>query len=96
MSVFRWIESQIPAQFYARFVVRFARNDAMPEIEMRRLLESYNFTIANLNYQLDVEADFFEYQMVIRTNQADNASRLAQALNSIASVKAYRVSPTGD
>lgn len=96
LSVFRWIESQIPSQFYAQFVVRFARNEAMPEIEMRRLLEDYDFTIANLNYQLDVEADFFEYQMVIRTNQAGNASRLTQALNSIASVKAYRVSPTGD
>ena len=96
LSVFRWIESQIPAQFYAQFVVRFARNDAMPESEMRKLLESFNFTIANLNYQLDVAADFFEYQMVIRTNQADNASRLTQALDSIASVKAYRVSPTGD
>ena len=37
---------------------------------MRRLLEGYNrYTIANLNYQLDVEADFFEYQMVIRTNE---------------------------
>src|SRR5688572_29936295 len=34
LSVFRWIESQIPSQFYAQFVVRFARNDAMPEIEM--------------------------------------------------------------
>jgi len=96
LSVFRWIESQIPSQFYAQFVVRFARNDAMPEIEMRRLLEDYDFTIANLNYQLDVEADFFEYQMVIRTNRADNAARLTQALNGIESVKAYRVSPTGD
>jgi putative Mg2+ transporter-C (MgtC) family protein len=96
LSVFRWIESQIPAQFYAQFVVRFARSEAMPEIEMRRLLENYGFTIANLNYRLDVEADFFEYQMVIRTNRADNATRLTQALNQIESVKAYRVSPTGD
>ena len=96
LSVFRWIESRIPVQFYAQFVVRFARNDAMPEIEMRKLLEDYDVTIANLNYQLDVEADFFEYQMVIRTTRADNAGRLTQALNKIPSVKAYRVSPTGD
>src|SRR5215216_1383149 len=96
LSVFRWIESLIPVQFYAQFVVRFARSDAMPEIEMRRMLEEYDVTIANLNYRLDVEADFFEYQMVIRTTRADNAGRLIQALNNIESVKAYRVSPTGD
>ena len=96
LSVFRWIENQIPAQFYAQFVIRFARNEAMPEVEMRRMLEDYGFTIANLNYRLDVESDSFEYQMVIRTNSEDNASRLAQALNRVGSVKEYRVSPTGD
>ena len=96
LSVFRWIESHIPAQFYAQFVVRFARSDAMPESEMRRLLHAHDFTVANLNYDLDVEANFFEYQMVIRTNRADNATTLIQALNNIGSVKAYRVSPTGD
>jgi putative Mg2+ transporter-C (MgtC) family protein len=96
LSVFRWIENQIPVQFYAQFVIRFARNEAMPEIEMRRMLEEYGFTIANLNYRLDVESDSFEYQMVIRTNSEDNASRLAQALNRVGSVKEYRVSPTGD
>jgi len=96
LSVFRWIENQIPAQFYAQFVIRFARNEAMPEIEMRRMLGNYGFTIANLNYRLDVESDSFEYQMVIRTNSEDNASRLAQALNRVGSVKEYRVSPTGD
>jgi putative Mg2+ transporter-C (MgtC) family protein len=96
LSVFRWIESRIPAQFYAQFVVRFARNEAMPEAEMRRLLEDYEFTVANLNYRLNVEADFFEYQMVIRTNRADNARRLTLALNKVESLKEYRLSPTGD
>jgi putative Mg2+ transporter-C (MgtC) family protein len=96
LSVFRWIENQIPSQFYAQFVVRFARDKAMPEEEMRQLLTNYGFTVANLNYRLDVEADFFEYQMVIRTNRGDNATKLTQALNKIESVKAYRVSPTGD
>lgn len=96
LSVFRWIESRMPAQFYAQFAIRFARNEAMPEIEMRRLLEEYGFTVANLNYRLDVEGDFFEYKMVIRTNDPENAGRLAQALNRIVSVKEYRVSPTGN
>ena len=96
LSVFRWIESRIPAQFYAQFVVRFARDEAMPEEEMRRLLENYDFTVANLSYRLDVEAGFFEYQMAIRTNRADNARRLTLALNKVESVKEYRVSPTGD
>jgi hypothetical protein len=34
--------------------------------------------------------------MVIRTNRADNASKLIGALNQVPSVKEYRLSPTGD
>jgi putative Mg2+ transporter-C (MgtC) family protein len=96
LSVFRWVESRIPAEFYAQFLVRFARNDAMPEAEMRRLLTDHGFTIANLNYRLDVNLDFFEYGMVIRTNRPDNVSKLTEALKKINSLKEFRVSPTGD
>jgi len=96
LSVFRWIENRLPAQFYAQFVVRFVRRQAMPEPEMRRLLIEHGFTVANLNYRLDVDADSFEYQMVIRTTRADNASKLTNALNKVESVRGYRLSPTGD
>lgn len=96
LSVFRWIENRMPAQFYAQFVVRFARHQAMPEPEMRRLLNGHGFTVANLNYRLDVDSDSFEYQMVIRTSRADNASKLADALNKVEAVKEFRLSPTGD
>jgi putative Mg2+ transporter-C (MgtC) family protein len=96
LSFFRWIESRIPAQFYAHFVVRFARDEAMPEPAMRQLLTDHDFTIANLNYWLDANSNFFEYRMVIRTNRAANATRLTETLNKIASIKEFRVSPTGD
>ena len=96
LSVFRWVESRMPTQFYAQFVVRFARDQAMAELEVRRLLNDYGFTVAHLNYRLDVEADFFEYQMVIRTTGADNTRNLTQALNKVEAVKEYRLSPTGD
>jgi putative Mg2+ transporter-C (MgtC) family protein len=68
----------------------------VPEPEMRRLLIDHGFTVANLNYWLDVDADFFEYQMVIRTHRPDNLSNLTDALKRIDSVKEFRVSPTGD
>jgi len=96
LSVFRWIEGRMPSQFYAHFAVRFSRRQTMSEGDVRRLLSEYGFTVANLNYRLDADADFFEYQMVIRTIGDDNASRLTQALNKLEAVKHYRISPTGD
>jgi putative Mg2+ transporter-C (MgtC) family protein len=96
LSVFRWIESKIPSQFYAHFVVRFARGHAMPEVAVRKLVADHNFTIANLNYRLDMDADFFEYRMVIRTDRASNATALTETLAMLESVRSFRIAPTGD
>ena len=96
LSVFRWLESRIPSQFYAQFVVRFARHETMPESEMRALLANHGFNVANLSYHIDVESDFVEYRMMIRTNLEGNASRLTHALNLMDSVKEFHLSPTRD
>jgi putative Mg2+ transporter-C (MgtC) family protein len=96
LSLFRWIENRMPSQFYAHFAVRFAYDAIMPEADMRRLLGSHGFSIANLNYRLDKEQEFFEYRMVIRTSRARNVAALAERLSALDSVKEFRVSPTGD
>jgi putative Mg2+ transporter-C (MgtC) family protein len=96
LSVFRWIESRIPTQLYAQFAVRFVRGRTMPEKEMHRLLNEFGFTVANLKYRLDAESDSFEYEMTIRTYSADNAGKLALALNRVDAIKEYRILPAGD
>lgn len=96
LSLFRWVEARLPARFYAHFVVRFTRDGAMPENEMRRLLKEYGFTIGNLSYRLDLKANFFEYRMIIRTSRGDNAKQFADALRKIDGVKEFRIAPTGD
>ena len=96
LSTFRWIESRMPAQFYAHFSVLFRRSGAMPEAELRRLVANHGFTIANLNYRLTDEGKHFEYRMVLRTLDADNARALADALNARDTVLEFRIAPTGD
>lgn len=96
LSVFRWIESKVPVQFYAQFSVRFARDSVLPEAEMRRMIAEHGFSIANLSYRLDRVDDFFEYRMVVRTDRAANASTFAETLNRLASVKEFRLASTGD
>lgn len=96
LSVFRWIESKVPAQFYAEFIVRFANGQVLPETEMRALIARHRFTIANLSYRLDRVDDFFEYKMVIRTDRAVNARAFAETLSTLPAVKEFRLASTGD
>lgn len=96
LSMFRWIENRMPAQFYAHFTVRFHRSTAMPEEDLRRLVAEHGFSIANLNYRLAGEGKHFEYQMVLRTLNADNARALSDTLKRLETVLEFRIAPTGD
>jgi putative Mg2+ transporter-C (MgtC) family protein len=96
LSVFRWIEDQLPARSYTRFVLRFASGDVMPEGEVRSLLASHGFGVTNLSYRMEAEHGFFEYRMTLRSDRDGNAGELSRALSRMESVKEFRVSPTGD
>jgi putative Mg2+ transporter-C (MgtC) family protein len=96
LAVFRWIEVWMPAQFYAHFQVRFARDMVMPEQELRDLVSRFGFSIANLSHRLEDNGRYFEYRMVIRSKDQQDAARLAQALEQTSSVVEFRIAPTGD
>jgi len=96
LSVFRWIESKIPTEFYANFSVRFARDAAMPEPELRRLVLQHGFTVYNLNYRLVAEGAQFEYRMVLRAVGTDGVRALSDALKSLTEVIEYRIAPASD
>jgi putative Mg2+ transporter-C (MgtC) family protein len=97
LSVFRWFESKVPAQFYARLVVRFGKDSPLPEAEMRQLLASHGFRVANLHYAREgIGEGFFEYQMVVNASRAEKAAPLVAVLTRMDLVKAFYISPVGD
>jgi len=96
LSVFRRIESKMPSQHYAHFTVRFRREAAMPEAELRTLIGEHQFTIANLNYQVADEGRYFEYAMVLQTQAQRNVRAFAEALNRLPAIMAFKIAPTGD
>ena len=96
LSVFRWIESKIPAEYYANFSVRFARDAVMPEPELRELVAQHGFSVYNLNYRLSAEGTQFEYRMVLRAVGAGGVRGLSDALKSSREVLEYRIAPASD
>jgi putative Mg2+ transporter-C (MgtC) family protein len=96
LSVFRWIEGKIPSEFYANFLVRFPRELAMPEAELRRLIAEHGFDIANMSYRIAGQGREFEYQMVLRTLHASNAQAFSARLVAEPSVTEFRIAPAGD
>jgi len=96
LSMFRWIEARMPAQFYAHHSVKFLRGAAMPAMELRQLIADHGFSIANLSYRMSGEGQILEYRMVIRTQDPDNQRRLSETLSAHDKVVGFQIAPTGD
>jgi putative Mg2+ transporter-C (MgtC) family protein len=96
LSLFRWIEGKMPAEFYANFHVRFSRASVMPEPDLRRLIAEHGFDVANMSYRIAGQGREFEYQMVLRTLHSANTQRLSARLAAEPSVTEFRIAPAGD
>jgi putative Mg2+ transporter-C (MgtC) family protein len=94
--LFRFIESKLPSEFYAHHVVSFARDKVMSEDDLRKLVGSRGFSIANLSSRLSDGGELFEYRMVLKSRDPKNAERLSQHLRALHEVIEFRISPTGD
>jgi putative Mg2+ transporter-C (MgtC) family protein len=96
LSVFRFIEMRFPTDRYAHHVLRFARDEALSEEEVRGLLERHEFKVASLAYELSLDHQVLEYQMTIRTVNPDNFAALAATLGRLPRVRAFVISPRAE
>src|SRR4030095_7267972 len=66
LSVFRVIESRMPAQAYYHLEVRFTRSGGMTKEALRELVMRHGFSMANLSYRLDGDS-VRRHSMTIRS-----------------------------
>jgi putative Mg2+ transporter-C (MgtC) family protein len=96
LSLFRLIESRLPAEFYAHHALEFTRDKVMSEETLRKMLGSHGFSIADLSSRLIDGGKRFEYRMVLKSRDPKSAERLSQHLRGLPEVVEFRISPTGD
>lgn len=96
LALFRRLEDWMPSQIYAHHLLRFAKEKAPSEAELRRLLSEHGFSVREMNYALVEGGTAFEYRTVIVTRQRANMARLADRLCTMDEVLEFRISPTRD
>ena len=96
LSFFRWIEARMPAHAYYYFAIRFVRGAGVAEEQLRELVQSHGFSIANFSYRMDAPERLRRHSMVLRTGDRAGAARLAATLEKMESVLEFRITPTGD
>ena len=97
LSMFRWVESAIPAMKYASLSVRFLRSDKYAdEDSLRDLISEFDIKSFETGYKLGGEGDdkAFTYQMTLRTKNMKNLRRLAQSLMDMEDVYEFSITPS--
>ncbi|MBI3530047.1 MAG: MgtC/SapB family protein [Betaproteobacteria bacterium] len=96
LSIFRWVESHMRTQNYARLDVAFRREETLDEADLRTELAGHGFDAAHMNYRVTETGDRFEYRMMIQTTHPENFGKLARSLSANQMVKEFRIAPAGD
>jgi putative Mg2+ transporter-C (MgtC) family protein len=96
LSVFRWIENKMPSHTFVHHSLRFERDNAVSEDEVRTMLGEHGFSIANISYRVSEDGMSFEYRMVMRCTSIECLPKLADDLRKWDRVKSFQLSPTGD
>ncbi|MGY3693613.1 putative Mg2+ transporter-C (MgtC) family protein [Bradyrhizobium sp. USDA 3240] len=95
LALFRYIERQLPSEFYAHHMLKFARDHVIGEEEVYRLIHDHGFTIANPSSRLSESGQQFEYRMTIKSRDRKNAEALSSYLRGRPEVIEFRITPTG-
>lgn len=95
LSLFRWIESRVPTELYAHFTVCFPRDAAMPEDELKAMVQRHGYSVANLTYRLREQSGVFEYEMTLRTTDRTSAHALSETLKNLTAVIGFEITPAG-
>jgi putative Mg2+ transporter-C (MgtC) family protein len=96
LTLYRIVERELPLLIYVQTLVRFQRDHAMTEPEIRALICENGFVVSNLCYTVSNDRNIFEYDMVIKTRKEENMHRLSQSLAANKDIVEFRISPTGD
>ena len=96
LTLYRLVEQQLPMLVYIQAHIRFHREQAMTDPEVRALMGEHGFGVSNLCYAVTHDRKFSEYDLVIKTRKEENMRRLSQCLEQNDAVIEFRLSPTGD
>ena len=96
LTLYRFVEERLPMLVYVQAFIRFPRERALTEPQVRALMHENGFGVSNLAHALTHDRKFYEYEMIVKTRKEENVRRLSRCLAENDTVSEFRISPTGD
>ena len=93
LSVFRKVEEMLPSQRFARFHVRFAREESIPEADLHAFMKPLGIDVASPSYAIVNEGRDFQFGLTLRTSQRHAYARLAGELSKVDAILEFKIEP---
>ena len=95
LSIFRWVESRMPALLYFDFTLRSEESRSMTEDDLRSFVAQHGMSVSRLSWRFKRGEGVAEYRMTIRANDEIGVQRLCADLKAREEIVEYRVVPIG-
>lgn len=96
LTLYRFVEERLPMLVYVQAFIRFHREQALTDPQIRALMHENGFGVSNLAHAVTHDRKFYEYEMIVKTRKEENVRRLSRCLAENDTVIEFRISPTGD
>ncbi|TAK40207.1 MAG: MgtC/SapB family protein [Betaproteobacteria bacterium] len=96
LSVFRWIESRMPALLYYEFTLRIDDARAPSETELLSWMGAHRLSMSKLSRRFKRGEGVAEFRMTIRATDEIAIHRLCADLRARDEIAEFRVAPIGD
>jgi putative Mg2+ transporter-C (MgtC) family protein len=93
LSVFRKVEEMLPTQRFARFHIRFSREETIPEADLHAFMKPLGIDVASPSYAIINEGRDFQFGLTLRTSRRDAYARLAAALSKVDAILEFKIEP---
>jgi putative Mg2+ transporter-C (MgtC) family protein len=96
LSLFRWIESQMPNHSYSDFLVRFEEARALTEPALRAFVGEHGFTVSGMHRRYRRGDAIVEFRMTLSTQDRTAVEVLSSELQKREEIVEFRLAPVGD
>jgi len=80
LTLYRFVEERLPMLVYVQAFIRFPRERALTEPQVRALMHENGFGVSNLAHAVTHDRKFYEYEMIVKTRKEENVRRLSRCL----------------
>jgi putative Mg2+ transporter-C (MgtC) family protein len=90
------LEGRVPVQSMVHCEIGFSRSLAFDDDRLRELVAQYGFSVDEFSCRLDGENQTLEYELVMRSDRANDIPALARGLLAEPAVASFRIVPGRD